>query len=189
MSGTDRAAAWALLNEHTKSEGLIRHMLAVEAAMQAYARKLGEDETAWGVAGLLHDFDYERWPNPNLDTSGHPHMGVAILRDCGYPDDICDAILGHAPFTGHPRTTPMAKALFAVDELCGLVMAMGYVRPEKLNGLEPKSIRKKLKDKAFAAGVNRDDVRQGIAELDVDEDSHFALVIAAMQGVAGELGF
>ena len=188
MSGTDRAAAWALLNEYTQSQSLVRHMLAVEAAMRGYARKLGEEETRWGITGLLHDFDYERWPNPGLGTSGHPHTGVAILREKGYPEEICDAILGHAPFTGHPRTTSLAKALFAVDELCGLVMAMGYVRPQKLNGLEPKSVKKKLKDKAFAAGVSREDVRQGVAEFGVNEDEHYALVIAAMQGISGELG-
>lgn len=164
-------------------------MLSVEAAMRAYALHMGEDQEAWGIAGLLHDFDYERWPNEERDESGHPHTGVKILRDKGYSDEIIDAILGHAPFTGHPRTTPMAKALFAVDELCGLIMAAGYVRPTNLEGMSAKSVKKKLKDKSFAAGVSRDDIQQGIAELEVDPTEHINRVIQAMQGISGELGF
>lgn len=189
MEKIDRESAWALLTEFTKSDSLIRHMLAVEAGMRAYARKGSHDENLWGVAGLLHDFDYERWPNENRDETGHPHTGVKILRERGYPEELCDAILGHAPFTMHPRTTPLAKTLFAVDELCGLITAMGYVRPNNLEDLKPKSVKKKLKDKAFAAGVSRDDIRLGIEELGVDESEHISLVIEAMQGIAGELGF
>lgn len=189
MNNPTRDDAWALLHEYTSSESLIKHMLAVEAAMRAYARLGGHDEEVWGVTGLLHDFDYERWPNPGLDATGHPWTGVAILRERGYPEQVCDAILGHAPFTNHPRTTPLAKTLFAVDELCGLLVAMGYVRPEGLNGLEPSSVKKKLKDKAFARGVSREDVRLGIEELGVEPNEHYRVVIAALQGVAVELGF
>ncbi len=189
MAAISRDDALALLKEFTQSESLLKHMLAVEAAMRAYARAFGEDEELWGAAGLLHDFDYERWPNPNLDEAGHPWTGVAILRERGYPEDLSDAILGHAPFTKHPRTTRLAKTLFAVDELCGIITAIGYVRPNKLDGLEPSSVRKKLKDKAFARNVSREDIRLGIQELGVDESEHIALVIAAMQGIRGELGF
>lgn len=188
MSTVNRDDAWALLNEYTQSESLVRHMLAVEAAMRAYAREFGEDEELWGVTGLLHDFDYERWPNPNLDATGHPYTGVRLLREKGYPDDLCDAIMGHAIYTNTPRDTQLAKALFAVDELCGMVQAIGYVRPEKLNGLTPKSVKKKLKDKAFAKGVSRDDVALGMEELEVDPNEHIALVIEAMQGIADQLG-
>lgn len=185
----DRDKAWALLNEYTQSESLVRHMLAVEAAMKAYANKLGEDENLWGVTGLLHDFDYEKWPNPDRDETGHPFTGVAILREQGYPEDMIDAILGHADYSGVARETPMAKALFAVDELCGFVMAVAYVRPEKLMGMKPKSVKKKLKDKAFAAAVSRDDIRIGVEEMGVDQDEHLQTVIDAMQGISGELGF
>lgn len=189
MGRVDRESAWRLLREHTNSESLIRHMLAVEAAMAEYARLGGHDQDLWRVTGLLHDFDYERWPNPAMDHSGHPYTGVAILRERGYPEELIDAILGHAPFTGHPRTTPLAKTLFAVDELCGLVMAVGYVRPNRLEGLEPKSVKKKMKEKSFAAGVNRDDIRLGVEELGVDENEHISLVIRAMQGISDRLGF
>jgi len=185
----DRENAWALLNEYTQSESLVRHMLAVEAAMRAYARKLDEDEDLWGVTGLLHDFDYERWPNPDLDETGHPFTGVAVLRDQGYPEEMLDAIMGHALYSGIARETPLAKALFAVDELCGFVMAVAYVRPENLTGMKPKSVKKKLKDKAFAAAVSRDDIRLGIEEMAVDQDEHIQTVIDAMHGIAGKLGF
>jgi len=188
MSAPSREEAWKLLHEYTSSDSLIKHMLAVEAAMRAYARQGGHDEELWGITGLLHDFDYERWPNPNLDESGHPWTGVAILRERGYPDELCDAIMGHAPFTKTPRTTLLAKTLFAVDELCGLITAMGYVRPEKLTGLEPSSVKKKLKDKAFARGVSREDVRLGMEELGVEPDAHFRLVIESMQSIAPQLG-
>ena len=185
----DRDKAWALLNEYTESESLVRHMLAVEAAMRAYAQKLGEDENLWGVTGLLHDFDYERWPNPDLDETGHPYTGVAILREQGYPETMLDAIMGHALYSGVARETPLAKALFAVDELCGFVMAVAYVRPENLTGMKPKSVKKKLKDKAFAAAVSRDDIRLGIEEMAVEQDEHIQVVIDAMSGIALELGF
>ena len=189
MATVDRDHAWALLKEYTESERLVRHMLAVEAAMRAYARLGGHDEELWGVTGLLHDFDYERWPNENLDETGHPWTGVEILREQGYPAELLDAMMGHAPFTGHARTTAIAKTLFAVDELSGLIMAMAYLRPNKLEGIQPKSVKKKLKDKAFARGVNRDDVRLGIEELGVEQDAHIMVVVEAMQGISGELGF
>lgn len=166
----------------------MKHMFAVEAAMRAYARKYGEDEELWGLTGLLHDFDYERWPNPNLDHTEHPFTGVKILREKGYPEAMVEAILGHAQYSGVPRATMMAKALFASDELCGFITACALVRPEKLAGMAPKSVKKKLKDKAFAAKVNRDDIRQGIEELGVPEDEHIAFCIQAMQGIASELG-
>ncbi len=183
-----REEAWRLLTEYTSSDSLRKHMLAVEGAMRAYASQSAQDENLWGLTGLLHDFDYERWPNPALDETGHPWIGVALLRERGYPEEMCDAIMGHAPFTKHPRTTALAKTLFAVDELCGLVTAIGYVRPGKLNGLEPSSVKKKLKDKAFARGVSRDDVRLGIEELGVETDAHIRLVITAMQSIAPQLG-
>jgi len=185
----DRDDAWALLNEYTQSESLIKHMLAVEAAMKSYANKTGADETLWGVTGLLHDFDYEKWPNPDLDETGHPFTGVAILREQGYPGEMIDAILGHALYSGVARETPLAKTLFAVDELCGFVMAVAYVRPDNLTGMKPKSVKKKLKDKAFAAAVSREDIRLGIEEMGVDQDEHIQTVIDAMHGIAGDLGF
>ena len=189
MSAVNRDEAWELLHEYTKSASLIKHMLAIEAAMRAYGRKFGEDEELWGVTGLLHDFDYERWPNPNLDETEHPFTGVKILRERGYPEEMLEAILGHAEYSGVERKTNLAKALFAVDELCGFIMAVAYVRPDKLGGMKPKSVKKKLKDKAFAAKVSREDIRKGIEELGVDESEHIAFCIEAMQGVAGELGF
>lgn len=188
MAPLDRAEALRLVREYTQSESLVKHMLAVEAAMRAYARKFSEDEELWGLTGLLHDFDYERWPNPNRDDTEHPFPGVAILRERGYPETMIEAILGHAQYSGVPRATTMAKALFAVDELCGFITACAYVRPEKLVGMEPKSVRKKLKDKAFAAKVSREDIKQGIEELGVAEDEHIAFCIGALQGIAGELG-
>ena len=189
MNDITRDRAWELLNEYTKSESLIRHMLAVEAAMRAYARKLGEDEELWGITGLLHDFDYERWPNPDLDETGHPYTGVKILREQGYPEVMLEAIMGHATYSGVVRSAPLAKALFAVDELCGLIQAIGYVRPNNREGLAPKSVKKKLKDKVFAKGVNRDDVALGMAEMEVEANEHISLVVEAMQGIAQDLGF
>lgn len=185
----DRQGALALVREYTQSESLVRHMLAVEAAMRAYARQSGEDEETWGITGLLHDFDYERWPNPDLDTSGHPFTGVAILREKGFPEPVLDAIMGHAEYTGTERRTPLAKTLFAVDELCGFIMAVAYLRPEKLTGMKPGSVKKKLKNRTFAAKVSRDDIRRGIEELGVDENGHIALCIDAMNGIAPDLGF
>jgi putative nucleotidyltransferase with HDIG domain len=165
-------------------------MLAVEAAMRAYAEKYGEDVERWGLCGLLHDFDYERWPNAaHSATEEHPAAGVAILRDRGYPDDILQAILGHATYCNVPRTTPMARTLFAVDELTGLITATALVRPSKsLHEVDAKSVRKKMKDKAFARGVNRDDVLLGAAEMGVDLDEHIQFVIEAMRARAAQLG-
>ncbi len=189
MSALSRDDAWALLNEYTSSESLVRHMLAVEAAMRSYARKNGHDEALWGITGLLHDFDYERFPNEAQDETGHPWTGAEVLRERGYPAEMLDAILGHAPFTRTPRTTPLAQTLFAVDELSGLIMAYGYMRPDNLEGMQAKSVKKKLKDKAFARGVNREDVRIGIEELGVDPSEHIMVVVEAMQGISAELGF
>ncbi|MBI3790328.1 MAG: HDIG domain-containing protein [Gemmatimonadetes bacterium] len=185
-----RDQALALMQEFTASDSLRKHMLAVEAAMRAYAERLGGDPERWGVAGLLHDFDYERWPNATQSaTEEHPAAGVRLLRERGYPDDVCEAILGHAHYTGVPRETPMAKALFAVDELCGLITATALVRPSKsVHEVEPAGVRKKMKDKAFARGVNRDDVIQGAEALGVPLDEHIAVVIGAMRGAAAALG-
>jgi putative nucleotidyltransferase with HDIG domain len=165
-------------------------MLSVEGAMRAYARKFGEDEERWGLAGLLHDFDYERFPNEaHSPTEEHPAAGVAILRERGYPDDILQAILGHAHYTNTPRESRMAKTLFAVDELTGLITATALVRPSKsVHEVDARSVRKKMKDKAFARGVNRDDVINGATELGVDLDEHIAFVIESMQARAGDLG-
>lgn len=175
----------ALLREYTRSEGLIRHMLAVEAAMRAYARRFGEDEEKWATVGLLHDFDYERWPN----APDHPLQGAAILRERGYPDDVIYAIKSHADYLGDcPRVSPMDKTLYACDELAGFITACALVRPERLEGLTPKSVRKKMKQASFAAAVNREDIARGAADLGNDLDEHIAFVVAAMQAIAGELG-
>ena len=180
----------ALMHEYTQSDSLRKHMLSVEAAMRAYAEKFGEDPERWGTTGLIHDFDYERYPNnEHSPTEEHPSEGVRILRERGYPEDVLQAILGHATYCGVPRDTQMAKALFAVDELTGLITATALVRPTKnVNEVEAKSVRKKMKDKAFARGVNREDVIIGAEELVVDLDSHIAFVIGAMQSVASEIG-
>ena len=164
-----RAEALALMEEHTESLGLRQHMLAVEAAMRAYAAKYGEDADSWGLVGLMHDFDYERYPNDaHSPTEEHPSWGVRQLRERGLAEPSCRAILGHASYTGEPRDTLMAKVLFAVDELCGFLVACALVRPSRsLADLEVSSVKKKLKDKAFARGVNRDEVRQGAEELGV----------------------
>jgi putative nucleotidyltransferase with HDIG domain len=185
-----RADALALMHEYTASESLRKHMLAVEAAMRAYAEKHGEDVERWGLAGLMHDFDYERFPNAAQSaTEEHPSEGVRILRARGWPEDVLDAIMGHALFTGTPRTTPMAKTLFAVDELTGLITATALVRPSRsVLEVDARSVRKKMKDKAFARGVSRDDVVNGAADLGVDLDEHITFVIAAMQRAADALG-
>jgi len=177
------------MEEWTASESLRKHMLAVEAGVAAYARRLGEDEELWSVAALLHDFDYERHPNPARDETGHPFVGVAELRARGYPDIVIDAILGHADYSGVPRVTALAKVLFACDELTGLITAATLVRPAKdIAGLGLPSLKKKFKDKAFARGVNREDVVRGAQELDVDLWEHVAFVLEAMQARADELG-
>jgi putative nucleotidyltransferase with HDIG domain len=179
-----------LVHEYTSSDSLRKHMLSVEAAMRAYASKFGEDPERWGLTGLVHDFDYEKFPNPTHSaTEEHPAEGVRILRSKGYPEDILQAILGHATYCGVPRETRMAKALFAVDELTGLITASALVKPSKsVHEVEAPSVRKKMKDKAFARGVNRDDVINGAAELGVPLDEHIAFVIEAMRGVAPSLG-
>lgn len=186
----DRDSALALMREYTASDSLRKHMLAVEAAMRAYATSLGEDPERWGLAGLLHDFDYERFPNDARSaTEEHPSHGVGVLRERGYPDDILQAILGHAGYTGVPRESPMAKALFAVDELTGLITATALVKPSRsVHDVDARSVRKKMKDKAFARGVSREDVVRGAEELGVDLDEHIAFVIAAMRSCAAELG-
>jgi predicted hydrolase (HD superfamily) len=165
-------------------------MYAVEAAMRAYAEHYGEDVDRWALTGLLHDFDYERWPNAaHSPTDEHPAQGVRVLREQGYPEDILEAILGHAPYSGVPRVTRMAKTLFAVDELTGLITATALVRPSKsVHEVDARSVRKKMKDKAFARGVNRDDVVNGAAELGVDLDWHIQFVIDAMKARADALG-
>jgi putative nucleotidyltransferase with HDIG domain len=180
----------ALVHEYTASDSLRKHMLAVEAAMRAYAAKFGEDVERWGLTGLVHDFDYERFPNAaQSPTEEHPSEGVRILRARGWPDDILEAILGHGNYTGVPRVTPLAKTLYAVDELTGLITATALVRPSRsVHEVDARSVRKKMKDKAFARGVNRDDVVEGAADLGVDLDEHIDFVIAAMRGAAGPLG-
>ena len=185
-----RDDAWKLLTEYTQSESLRKHMLAVETCVRAYAKKNGADEETWGIAALLHDFDYEKFPNTeHSPDKEHPAEGVRILRGKGFPEDILTAILGHANYSGVPRETLMAKTLYAVDELTGLVTATALVRPSKsVMEVEAKSVRKKMKDKAFARGVNRDDVINGAADLGVDLDEHIAFVISAMQAVAPSLG-
>jgi putative nucleotidyltransferase with HDIG domain len=186
----NRTDALTLMEQHTHSAALRQHMLAVEAAMRAYAGKYGGDADAWGVVGLLHDFDYETHPNPDHSpTEGHPAWGVQLLRERGLSEDQCRAILGHASYSGVPRDSAMAKALFAVDELCGFLVACVLVRPSRSFGdLEVSSVKKKLKDKAFARGVNRDDVRQGAEELGVPLDEHIAACIAALRPVEQTLG-
>lgn len=185
-----RADALALVHEYTASESLRKHMLAVEAAMRAYAPVYSGDADRWGVCGLVHDFDYERWPNAaHSATEEHPAEGVRVLRGLGYPDDICEAILGHANYSGVARATPMARALFAVDELTGLITATALVKPTRsVHDVDAASVRKKMKDKGFARGVSREDVVNGAAELGVELDAHIAFVIEAMRGAAGALG-
>lgn len=181
----DRNKAWELLCEFTQSESLRKHALAVEACMRAYARKLGGDEETWGVTGLLHDFDYERYP----DAPHHPLEGSKILRERGYPEEMIQTILSHADYMNVPRDTPMKKALFACDELAGLITAVALVRPNKsLPEVEVRSVKKKLKDKAFARTVNRDDIRRGAEDLGVELEDHIEFCLTAMRGIAGELG-
>jgi putative nucleotidyltransferase with HDIG domain len=181
----ERATAWSLLTEYTQSESLRKHALAVEACMRAYARKAGADEELWGLVGLLHDFDYEKFPT----AEEHPFKGSEILKERGYSEEIRRAILSHAEYSGVARITPMEKTLFACDELAGFITACALVKPGKsLAEVEAKSVRKKMKDKAFARSVNRDDIVQGAAELGVELEEHIAFCIAAMKGIAKELG-
>jgi putative nucleotidyltransferase with HDIG domain len=179
-----REQAWDTLTRYTKSEALLRHALAVEASVRWYARDQGEDEEQWGVTALLHDFDYEI--HPTLDK--HPQDGAPILREEGYPEEIVEAILSHAEHLSMPRDTPLKRTLFACDELSGFVHACGLVRPTGLDGLEPKSVRKKLKQPSFAAGVHRDEVYAGAELLGLELDEHIRNVVAALQPIAPELG-
>jgi len=180
-----RAEALALLHEYTKSDSLRRHALGVEQAMRKMAEKYNGDTDMWGLTGLLHDFDYEMYPT----LEEHPYKGNAILKEQGYPESICNAIMGHATYSGVPRDTDMAKALFAVDELTGFIFAVTYVRPSKsILEVQPKSVKKKLKQRSFAASVSRDDIFQGIDELNVDVTEHIQFVIDALKEKAEELG-
>jgi putative nucleotidyltransferase with HDIG domain len=182
---TDRSAAWSLLTEFTQSESLRKHALAVEACMRAYARKFGADEELWGTVGLLHDFDYEKYPTPQE----HPYKGNEILRERGYSDEIRRAIMSHAEYSGVSRDTPMEITLFACDELAGFITAIALVKPGKsLAEVEVRSVREKMKDKAFARSVNRNDIINGAKDLGVDLDEHIAFCIEALKGIASELG-
>jgi putative nucleotidyltransferase with HDIG domain len=187
MSEVDRDEAWRLFCEWTESESLRKHVLGVEAAMVAYARAGGADEELWAATGILHDLDYEKHPDMDADD-GHPRTALKVLREKGYPDELIDAVAGHAEFLNHPRTTPLAKTLFAVDELSGFVAACALVRPTGIVGLTPKSVKKKLKQPSFAAAVDRDQMKRAADELGVDFDEHLQRVIGAMEDRAGELG-
>ena len=180
-----RSDAWNLLCEWTDSLSLRRHMLAVEAAMRAYAPRFGGDVDLWGLTGLLHDLDYERYPNLE---DGHPRYAIRELEQRGYPPELVRAVASHADFMGVPRETPMEKALYAVDELCGFILACAYVRPQGLEGMTAKSVKKKLKQPSFAAAVNREDITATAAELGVDLDEHITFVIGALAPLADELG-
>lgn len=180
----NRQAAYELMCEYTSNEGLRRHMMAVEIAMRAYAAKFGEDEQKWGIVGLLHDFDYERWPEP----PGHPLQGSKILADHGYPDDVIYAIKSHVDAVEDcPRVSPMDKTLFAVDELCGFITAVALVRPDKIKGMKSKSVRKKMKQRSFAEKVSREDIVTGAEELGVELNEHIQFVIDALSPHADEL--
>jgi len=185
MAEPTRDDAWALFCEWTESDSLRKHVLGVEAAMRAYAREFGEDEERWAVTGIVHDLDYERYPDPG---TGHPRMALTELRDRGYPDEVIDAVAGHADYLDVARETQLAKTLYAVDELSGFIAACALVRPTGIEGMKPKSVRKKLKQPSFAAKVDRDQIQAGIEELGVDEGAHIQLVIDAMAAHADELG-
>jgi putative nucleotidyltransferase with HDIG domain len=180
----DRHETWNLLCEYTKNENLRKHALAVEACMAAYARKFGEDENKWRIVGLIHDFDYEVYP----DAPDHPLKGSEILKEKGYPEDVRRAILGHAEYTAVPRDTLMARALFACDELAGFITACALVRPDRIATLEARSVRKRMKDKAFARSVNRQDIVKSAEELGIPLEEHITFCIQAMREIAGELG-
>jgi putative nucleotidyltransferase with HDIG domain len=179
-----REQAWTLLTEWTSSESLRRHMLAVEAAMRAYAPRFGGDVEQWGLTGLLHDLDYERYPDL---ADGHPRYAIRELEERGYPPELVRAVASHADFMGVDRETPMEKTLFAVDELCGFILAVAYVRPEGLTGMTPKSVKKKLKQPSFAAAVNREELQHGAEDLGVDFDEHLQIVIGALTERQDEL--
>lgn len=182
-----RAEAWTLLNEFTHSDSLLKHALAVEAAMRHYAPRFGGDIEEWGLTGLLHDFDYERWPNP----PEHTREGARILRERGVAAEVIDAVLSHAEWNRetHPLDRPLRRTLFAVDELCGFILAVAYVRPERLTGMTAGSVRKKMKQKSFAAAVKREDMEEGAVLLGMPLEEHVTHVITALQSVAGSLGF
>ena len=180
----NREESWELLREWTESDSLRKHMLAVEAAMRAYARKFGEDEEKWGVTGLLHDMDYEKHPTPDE----HPMVGVRELERRGYPEDVLHAIKGHTDYLGVPRDTLMSKSLYAVDELSGFIVAVALMRPEGLDGLKAKSVRKKMKQKSFAAAVSREDIVRSAEELGVDLNEHIEFVAGALRERSGALG-
>ena len=183
-----RAEAFALMQEYTESVNLRKHMYAVEAAMRAYARKYGEDEELWGVVGLIHDFDYERWPNDERSpTEEHPSTGVAILRERGWPDEILHSVMAHAEHTGVEPETLMARTMRAVDELTGFVVACALVRPTGISDLRARSVKKKLKDRSFAAAVNRDEIREYTEMIGEDLTEHINLVIDAMRGISDTL--
>lgn len=186
----DRNTAMDLLTEWVSSPGLLKHMLCVEAAMRASARKYGRNEEEWGIAGLLHDFDYEKYPHPDpVQKTGHPFEGIKILKEKGYSAEITEAILGHASYSGVERRTQMAKCLFAVDELSGFIVAIAYMRPDKLDGITPEVVKKYLKREKFAEKVSRAEIAQGIAELGGEEDAHYELVLTAIKSIAKEIGF
>jgi putative nucleotidyltransferase with HDIG domain len=184
-----RDEAWKLVSEWIQSDSLRKHVLSVEAAMRGYARHFGEDEELWGITGLVHDLDFERYPDMDDSQDGHPRTALRVLRELNYPPELIQAVAGHAPFLGIPRVTRMDSALWAVDELTGLIMAVGYVRPSKdLRDVEVKSVKKKWKDRAFAAALSREDIEAGAAELGMDVWEHVRIVLAAMQHIADELG-
>jgi putative nucleotidyltransferase with HDIG domain len=188
VSSPSRQEAWDLVCEWVSSDSLRKHLLGVEAAMVAYARKLGGDEERWAVTGLVHDLDYERHPDLDDTENGHPRTALRLFEELGWPQDVIDAVAGHATFLGVPRESDMAKTLFAVDELSGFIAACALVRPTGLEGMTPKSVKKKLKQPSFAAGVDRDEVRRGAEELGVDFDEHLAFVIEAMAAKSDVLG-
>ncbi|HEY6712038.1 MAG TPA: HD domain-containing protein [Rubrobacter sp.] len=181
----NREQSWELMCTWTQSDSLRKHMLAVEAAMRSYARRFGEDEEKWGITGLLHDMDYEKHPTPDE----HPMVGVRELESRGYPEDVIHAIKGHADYLDVPRDTLMSKTLYAVDELSGFIVACALMRPEGLENIKAKSVRKKMKQKSFAAAVNRDDIVRGAEELGVDLNEHIEFVANALRERSGELGF
>jgi putative nucleotidyltransferase with HDIG domain len=189
MALPSRDEAWKLVCEWIQSDSLRKHLLAVEAGVRAYARRFGADEELWGVTALLHDLDFERYPDMSDPVNGHPRTALRLFREWGYPQEMIDAVAGHASFLGVPRTSRLAQALYATDELTGLIMAVAYVRPTKdIRDVQVNSVKKKWKDKLFAAAINRADIEQGAAELGVDLWEHVGVVLEAMQGIAAELG-
>jgi putative nucleotidyltransferase with HDIG domain len=189
MPTPTRDEAWNLVCEWIQSDSLRKHVLAVEAAMRAYARRFGADEALWGVTGLVHDLDFERYPDMDDPVNGHPRTALRLFRELGYPPELIHAVEGHAPYLGVPRTTAIDYALYASDELTGLIMAVAYVRPSKdIRDVEVSSVKKKWKDKLFAAAINRADIEEGAAELGIDVWEHVAVVLESMKGIAAELG-